>query len=442
MEDHAALLDSSTRIAFRRLMPLLILMYVVACIDKANISYAALRMNDDLHLSPAAFGLGAGLYFIVYTALEVPSNLLLHRYGARRWIARIMLSWGVVALLMATVTGPWSFYTMRMLLGAAEAGFYPGILFYLTLWFPQRERARAMVWFTTGLPVALVLGGVLASGLLSLDGVLGLHGWQWMFIVEGVPAIALAAYVFRRLPDGPDSVAWLTARQRDALRAQLAAEASVQTAHPRVALVLTDPRILRLALALFLMMMGNLGLSLWLPQIVRQAGGFDPARASLIAAVPYAVTTLSMIVNARYAARSGKRRLHVAVPALIGSAALAISAYATNTVVALIGVTVAASGILSAISMFFSIPASLVSGAQAAAAIALVNSLGNIGGFAGPYVIGVAREAAGSFSAGLAILAACLAVGALIVWTMPLRGGATASSSAAPVVGAADDRAV
>jgi ACS family tartrate transporter-like MFS transporter len=407
---------------FRRLLPLLILMYVVACIDKANLSYAALQMNDDLGLTPSVFGLGAGLYFIVYTLLEVPGNLLLHRLGARRWIARIMLSWGIVASLMAAVVGPRSFYAMRMLLGAAEAGFYPGILFYLTLWFPKRERVTAMAWFTCGLPVALVLGGLLSSVLLSLDGGFGLRGWQWMFIVEGLPAIGLSFYVLFRLPDGPRTVSWLSEAQRDWLCAQLASEATgtaPATAHARhdVARILLDRRMLTFSAALFCMMMGNLGLSVWLPQIVKQVSGYGIGSTGLLAAIPYVFATLAMIFNARHSARTGERRLHVALPALAGALALALSACTSNPLLALCAVTVAASGVLSAISIFFSMPAALVSGAQAAAAIALINCLGNIGGFVGPYVIGITREITGSFSDSLLILAAFLALGALIVLT-------------------------
>ena len=405
----------------RRLIPFLFLLYVVAYLDRVNVGFAALDMNRDLGFSAAVYGLGTGIFFVSYTLLEVPSNLMLARVGARIWIARIMLTWGLVSVGMAFVHNATTFYLLRFLLGAAEAGFFPGIIYYLTQWFPARERGRAVALFMTGTAIAGVIGGPISSALLLLDGTWGLHGWQWLFVIEGIPAVLLAPVVLRRLDDRPETATWLSAAERTWLTATLAAEAAPSPgAHHDLRGALVSGRLWALASIYFCIVLAFYGVSFWLPQILQQLSHYPSSVVALISAVPYVVAAVGMVVVGARSDRTGERRWHVAVPALVGAAGFAAAATVPPSVaLSVAALSVAALGVWGALGPFWALPTAFLRGRAAAGGVALVNAVGNIGGFVGPTVVGYVRDATGSFAAGLWLLAAGLVVGAVI--TLCLR---------------------
>lgn len=415
----------------RRLIPFLFLLYVVAYLDRVNIGFAGVDMNRDLGFSATVFGLGSGIFFVSYTLLEVPSNLVLARVGARRWIGRIMLSWGVVSIAMAAVRDASTFYVLRFLLGAAEAGFFPGIIFYLTQWFPQRERAHAIALFMTGTAIAGVIGGPISSALLLLDGMGGLHGWQWLFIVEGVPAVLLAPVVWRRLDERPEDAQWLNPDERRWLVDTLAAESrqAPGTRHDLRSAFMSG-RLWLLALVYFCLVLAFYGVSFWLPQIVQSLGTHPSWMVALIASVPYVVAAAGMVVVGAHSDRTGERRWHVALPAIIGAAGFLAAAAAPRAVVpSLAALSIAALGIWGALGPFWALPTAFLRGPAAAGGVALVNAVGNIGGFVGPTVVGYARDTTGSFAAGLWVLAAGLVVGAALTLVLPAVPDAGAGAS-------------
>ena len=405
----------------RRLIPFLFLLYVVAYLDRVNIGFAALDMNRDLGFSATVYGLGSGIFFVSYTLLEVPSNLVLARVDARVWIGRIMLTWGLVSVGMAFVRDAWTFYLLRFLLGAAEAGFFPGIIFYLTQWFPARERAHAVALFMTGTAIAGVVGGPISSALLQLDGALGLRGWQWLFIVEGIPALLLAPVVWRRLDGGPEDATWLTDAERGWLLATLRAEAAaVPGAHHDLRGALASGRLWLLAAIYFFVVLAFYGVAFWLPQIVQSLGHYPSAVVALIAAVPYVVAAIGMVIVGGRSDRTGERRGHVAVPALIGAAGFVMAATVPASLgLSLAALSVAAFGIWGALGPFWALPTAFLRGTAAAGGVALVNAVGNIGGFVGPTLVGYARDVTGSFGAGLWVLAGGLAAAAGLVLRLP-----------------------
>ena len=403
-----------------RLIPFLFLLYVVAYLDRVNVGFASLDMNRDLGLSAAVYGFGAGIFFVSYTLLEVPSNLLLARVGARVWIARIMITWGLVSTAMVFVTGAKSFYLLRFALGAAEAGFFPGLIYYLTCWFPARERGRAVALFMTATAMAGVVGAPLSSVLLRLDGVRGLHGWQWLFLVEGLPAILLAPVVLARLTERPDDARWLTAEERQWLSREMAAEhAHADGAHVTLGAALRSRRLWALSLLYFCIVIAFYGVSFWLPQIVKAAGTLESATVVLLSAVPYVVATIGMVLVGAHSDQTGERRWHVAVPLIIGAAGFLMAVAAAESVVfSLAALSIAALGIWGAMGPFWTMPAAILRGTAAAGGLALVNSVGNIGGFVGPFVVGWMREATGSFGAGLVLLSAVLVAGAVVALSL------------------------
>lgn len=409
----------------RRLIPFLFLLYVVAYLDRVNVGFAALEMNRDLGFSAAVYGLGSGIFFISYTLLEVPSNLMLARLGARRWIARIMLTWGLVSVGMAFARDATTFYVLRFLLGAAEAGFFPGIIYYLTQWFPARERARAVALFMTGTAIAGVIGGPISSGLLLLDGWLGLQGWQWLFVVEGIPAILLAPVVWRLLDEGPATAAWLPERERAWLTATLAAEGQAGPhAHHDLRGALRSGRLWALCAIYFCLVLAFYGVSFWLPPILQQLSGYPSSVVALISALPYVVAAVGMVVVGARSDRTGERRWHVAGSALIGAAGFALAATVPPSVALSLGaLSVAAFGLYGAMGPFWSLPTAFLRGRAAAGGVALVNAVGNIGGFVGPTLVGYARDATGNFATGLWLLAAGLLVGAVITLSLPADAG-------------------
>lgn len=405
----------------RRLIPFLFLLYVVAYLDRVNVGFAALDMNRDLGFSAAVYGLGSGIFFVSYTLLEVPSNLMLARVGARVWIARIMLTWGLVSVGMAFVHNATTFYLLRFLLGAAEAGFFPGIIYYLTQWFPARERARAVALFMTGTAIAGVIGGPISSALLLLDGTWGLHGWQWLFVIEGIPALLLAPVVLRRLDDRPETATWLSETERTWLTTTLAAESRPRPdAHHDLRAAFGSPRLWALAAIYFSIVLAIYGVSFWLPQILQALGTTSSATVALVSAIPYVAAAVAMVIVGGHSDRTGERRWHVALSALAGAAGFALAALVpTSLVLSLAALSLAAMGVWGTLGPFWALPTAFLTGRAAAGGVALVNSVANIGGFIGPTVVGYVRDATGSFAAGLWLLAAGLVVGAAI--TLCLR---------------------
>jgi MFS transporter, ACS family, tartrate transporter len=399
----------------RRLVPFLIICYFVAYLDRVNVGFAALTMNADLGLSQTAFGFGAGIFFIAYFIFEVPSNLMLERFGARKWIARIMLSWGILSGAMAfipaiaRVTGmgnEYAFYLIRVLLGAAEAGFFPGIIFYLTLWYPSVYRARIVGYFMAAIPLSTVIGAPVSGALLYLHGGLGLAGWQWMFIIEALPAILLAFVVFFYLTDRPADATWLAPDERAWLAGRLDSERRLrdQVRAYTVAEVMIDPRVLGLSLVYFGAVATNYGLSFFLPQIVN-AFGFNTLLTGLISATPYVVGTIGMVWWGRRSDRLVERRFHTAFPLFVAAAGIAISTALDDPLLKMISLCVAGFGIFACLPVFWTLPTAFLSGAAAAAGIAVINSIGNLAGFAGPFAMGWIKDHTGSYTGGLLLLA-------------------------------------
>ena len=391
-----------------RLLPFLLLLYIVAWIDRVNISVAALQMKPDLGLSDTVFGLGAGIFFLGYALFEVPSNLILVRVGARFWIARIMITWGILSVLMMFVQGPTSFYVLRFLLGVAEAGFLPGIIYYLSNWYPSTERARAVSWFMVAIPLASVIGQPLSGLLLELDGWHGLEGWHWLFLLEGIPAVVLGFVVLGYLPDSPDKAKWLAPAQRSWLTEKIGDER--RTAQGRHGsgpwwTAFLHPTVWLLALVLFACQTGNYGLQFWIPQIVQGLSGYSNLVTSMIAALPYAAAAVGMILIGRSSDRTGERLLHVAIPSAVAGVAFIVGAQFTLLLPAMIALTIASVGDLGTRGPFWALPTRFLTGSAAAAGIALINTCASVGGFVGPYAIGFLRDhTGGSNAAGLVFL--------------------------------------
>ena len=404
--------------ARRRLIPFLFLLYIVAYLDRINVGFAALQMNQALGFSATVYSFGAGIVFLSYALFEVPSNVILARIGARRWIARIMISWGLVSSAMMFVRGPIGFYSLRFLLGAAEAGFFPGIVFYLTRWFPSRERARTIAWFMTAVLTAGVIGSPISGALLSLHG-LGLAGWQWLFLLEGLPAIALGFVVLRMLPERPADARWLSAAEKSALAARLDEETrqtSVGVATTGQAL--TNGRVWLLSIMHFMTIpIALYGVGFWLPQMIKTASRGSDFTVGALTAIPYAAGAIAMVIAGRHSDRTGERRWHVATAALIVAVGLALAAWstgshgatgATGAASSIAAFSIAMAGVASMMGPFWALASSRVSGVGAAASIALINSVGNTGGFVGPYLLGAINDATHSFTIGLLTIAAIL----------------------------------
>jgi ACS family tartrate transporter-like MFS transporter len=409
----------------RRLIPFLFVLYIVSYVDRINVGFAALQMNQALGLSSTAYGLGAGIFFLSYTLFEVPSNVILARVGARRWIARIMITWGVVSAAMMFARTPVHFYALRFLLGAAEAGFFPGIIFYLTEWFPRRERARSVAGFMTATLVAGVIGGPVSGALLSMHGVAGLAGWQWLFLLEGLPAVVLGFVVLWRLPDGPAAAAWLTEDERSALTWLLRAdaEAAPVSVHSLGDVVLSG-RIWLLAAVYFTVPVALYAIGFWLPQLLGSIGS-PSARSEMavgiLSAIPYLVGAAGMVVVARHSDRTGERRWHVVVAAAVGGCALALASVVTSLAGALTMLSIALLGLASMFGPFWALATSSLGGVGAAAGVAFINSVGNTGGFLGPYLVGYLRDTTHSFASGLVGIGALLAVVPMLVLALDER---------------------
>jgi MFS transporter, ACS family, tartrate transporter len=403
----------------RKLLPFLFILYVVAYLDRINVGFAALQMNRELGLSEAVFGFGAGIFFIGYFVLEIPSNLVLQRLGARVWISRIIISWGVVAISMMFTRGARSFYLLRFLLGVAEAGFFPGIIFYLTRWFPSHERARAISLFMTATQIAGLIGGPFSGLLLSMTGLWDLAGWQWLFLAEGIPAVILGAAAAKYLPEAPENAQWLDSGERKVLKEQLELEREGRRPGHTLGAALTNANVWLLALLYFAIVFGHYGIALWLPQILKGFGDMSDMRVGILSALPFLTAAVVMVLVAKHSDSTGERRWHLALSAFAGAVALVASAAARTPSVSLLAISIAAAGVSSTAGPFWTLPAEFLEGTAAAGGIALINSTGNLAGFVGPSVVGLIRQATGSFAGGLITMAIAATVAGFIALAMP-----------------------
>lgn len=406
-----------------RIMPLLFLCFLVAYLDRVNVGFAKLQMSTDLNFSETVYGLGAGIFFIGYFFFEVPSNLILYRVGARKWIARIMITWGIISALMMFVTTPTSFYVMRFLLGVAEAGFFPGVILYLTYWFPARRRGRAIAMFITGIPISGIIGSPLSGWILqAFNGVNGWAGWQWLFLLEGAPTVLVGLLVWRFLDDGIADAKWLNPEEKRILQDNIFADVGEKTSHSFRQL-LRDTRIWILALIYFGVLMGLYGVSFWLPTLIKATGIERPLDIGLLSAIPYIVAIVAMNLINRSSDKHAERRWHFAFPAVLGGLGLIFSAvFAQNPVYSIIALSVGCAGILTICPLFWTLPTAFLGGTAAAGGIALINSLGNLSGFVSSYLIGFLKDLTHSTSIGMYMLGCVLFVcAALVIGLIPAR---------------------
>lgn len=413
----AAVGRSALAKAWWRLIPFLFVLYIVAFLDRVNVGFAALQMNEDLGLSDAVYGLGAGIFFIGYFVFEVPSNLILERVGARVWIARIMVTWGIISAAMMFVTGPISFYVLRFLLGVAEAGFFPGVILYLTYWFPARQRAKTVAMFMTAVAMAGVIGGPISGALLNLDGLAGLAGWQIMFLAEGIPAVILGFVVLAYLPDRPGEAGWLEPAEGRWLEEALERENTIKRSHGGHTMrqAFASGKVWLLCGVYFGVVTSLYGISFWLPTIIEEFSGLGTFLVGLLSAIPYLAATVGMVVFAWHSDSTGERRWHVAIPAGLAAVGLVLTGLVGESAVLQMAVlTLGALGIYSCLGTFWTMPAAFLSGTAAAAGIALINSVGNVGGFVGPFAIGYVRDATGSNYGGMLVLSALILLAGLL----------------------------
>jgi D-galactonate transporter len=398
-----------------RLIPFLLFCYILSYLDRVNIGFAKLQMLGDLGWSDAVYGMGAGVFFLGYFFFEVPSNIIMHKVGARRWIARIMISWGVLSAAMMFVESATSFYILRFLLGLAEAGFFPGIIYYLTRWYPADRRGRATSLFLTAIALAGVIGGPLSGWILrDANGIAGLAGWQWMFVAEGIPSVIAGFFLLRFLDDKVEDAAWLTDAEKREVLALLQKE-EVGKSHSSIGKAFASGRTWLLSLIYFLFVFSLYGISFWLPTIIKATGVKDALDIGLLSALPWAAGVVAMVLIARSADRHGERRWHIAIPAFLGTIGFIISVkFSANVPVAMLGMSIATMGIMSALPLFWSIPTAFLGGAAAAAGIALINSFGNLSGFVGPALMGWIKSATGSLDSGVYMLAGCLLAGGVL----------------------------
>ncbi len=415
--DAQALHRSAIAKASRRLIPFLMLMFALNTVDRVNISFAALQMNHDLGLSPEQYGFAAGLFFIAYLVCEIPSNLILERVGAGRWLARIMISWGLVAIATGFVFDHYSLLTARGLLGVAEAGFAPGIMVYLMRWFPDVDRGKAMTIYLAGNPIASIIGGPVSGAILSMDGAWGIPGWRWLFILDGIPSVVVGVAALWWLTERPQEAKWLEPSEREWLARHMEQEAATKahTSPENVLDVFLDPATLCLTLAKFLTLIASYGLSLWMPQIIKGFGTLSTIEIGFLTTIPSAVSVVASIVVGRHSDRTGERVWHIAVPAFVGAAAFVWAGLAGNPLTAMTAITIAFSGLWVSNTVFWTLPTGLLSGMSAAAGLALINSVGNLGGFVGPYLTGLIRGTTTHYTWAYAMFAAVLALAGIVI---------------------------
>lgn len=404
--DSQSLSEQQTRVLHKaawRLIPLLALAYFFNYLDRTSVGYAALQMTEDLGLTATQFGLGAGIMFFGYCLCEVPSNLAMYRYGARLWMARIMITWGLAAAATALVVGPNSFYVVRLILGIAEAGFFPGVIFFLTLWFPAQYRTRVLAWFTVATPISFLVGGPLSVWLLQMHGILGLAGWQWMFLIEGIPACILGLVTLKVLTNTPAQAKWLSDDERELLNGMLAQEQSKGQHSHGFKAALKDPRVWILSSITFSFTLGSYGIGIWLPQMLK-AHGVEVSMIGWVAAIPYFFATIGLLIWAKHVDRTGKGIFNLTLAMLLAGLALVVALQMDALVPALIGITLALVGTIAGKTIFYTLPGKFLRGQAAAGGIALINSIGAFGGFVGPYLMGFLKDYTGSFTAGLMVM--------------------------------------
>jgi MFS transporter, ACS family, tartrate transporter len=422
----------------RRLIPFMALLYFVNYLDRTNIGFAELQMSEDLGLTATMYGLASGLFFIGYLFFEVPSNLALHKFGARRWIARIMLSWGIVAAAMAFVPNAGTLYALRILLGIAEAGFFPGMILYLTFWFPRRERTRFTALFLAAIPLSSAIGSPISGAIMEYaDGMFGLEGWRLMFLFEGLPAVLLAFVTWFYLTDRPAQATWLTEEERTWLQDEMDAEtrATQKRFHWPLRKSLTNPRILALSFVYFGVVYGLYALSFFLPQIVADFSetfdtSFSLMQTGLIVAVPYVVGTVAMVLWGRHSDRTQERVWHVALPSVLSAVTIPVALYLDSPFAVMVAVTLTAIGIFGALPVFWALPSAFLVGASAAGGIALINSLGNLAGFGAPFVTGFLTDLTGSHRSGLWVVGVVMMLAAFVVLALGISPKPDASAEA------------
>ena len=395
--------------AARRLIPVMALMYVASFLDRVNVGFAILTMKQDLGFSPEVFGLGAGIFFWGYFLFEIPSNLMLEKFGARMWMCRIMVTWGLISMATAFVQGPTSFYILRFLLGLAEAGLYPGMILYMTYWFPQATRARFIALFLAAVPAASVIGAPLSGWLLGFNGIL--HGWQWMLLLEGLPSLALGVAVLWLLPDRPATAPWLSAKEKNILEARLADDRRRDTGKHTMSgfwEMLADKRIWIFIIPDFSIVIGLYGMGLWMPQMIKDLG-FSNLETGFLVALPYVVSMVGMVLLGLSSDRTGDRVWHVAGAAFAGALGLIGAVLFANPVLIMLSFCLAAFGIYGALAMFWTLPTAILRGMAAAGGLALLNSFSNLGGFFGPTLMGWLKQSTGTYTMGMLVLAAMLA---------------------------------
>ncbi|CAM5299393.1 MFS transporter [Streptomyces purpurascens] len=403
----------------RRIVPFLVLCYVVSYLDRVNVGFAKLQMSDDLGFSEAAYGLGAGLFFIGYFLFEVPSNLMLQRVGARTWIARIMISWGLVSASFVFVSNEATFYVLRFLLGAAEAGFYPGVILYCTYWFPSQRRARVIAMFMSAIPVAGIFGNPLSGWIMDrFQGVKGWQGWQWMFLLEAIPAVLIGVATLFYLDNSVRAAKWLTDEEKDVVERAIAEDAAHQTVHGRVWDAFREPKVWLMCLIYFCFVMGQYALTFWMPTFIESTGIEGNLAIGALSAVPFLAALVTMNVLGRSADKHRERRWHLVVPSLMGAVGFSLAAgWAGSTALSLAALSFAAAGVLTCAPLFWSLPTAFLGGTAAAVGLAAINSVGNLAGFVSPYMIGALKDATGSTSLPMYVLALSLVVGAAAVLT-------------------------
>ncbi|HEY9677764.1 MAG TPA: MFS transporter [Drouetiella sp.] len=406
-----------------RLLPFMFLLYIISYLDRINISFAGAPMSADLKFNEEIFGLGAGIFFFGYCMFGVPSNLALQRVGARKWISLIMVVWGFVSVFMAFVPTAELFFGMRFLLGAAEAGFFPGMIFYLTKWFRKREHGMAVAKFMSAVPAAGILGGLISSKVLAMPPLLGLAPWKWLFIITGSPAVLFGIAVLFFLPDGPEDAKWMTDEERILLKGKLSADTleTVQATGTEASFwsTLLNFRVWSLALLYFSCTFGMYGFQIWLPQILGASAHGDDSQVALLSAIPAVFQAFGMVVVARSSDYTGERRFHLATAAFIASVGLIMASIFHDPVVSMVALCTTAFGIWGTVGPFWALPRAFLTGSSAAAAIALINSIGNLGGFAGPYIVGAIKHHSTSFSSSLLAMAVSLLLGAVLSILMP-----------------------
>lgn len=403
-----------------RLIPFMFLLYIVAYLDRVNVGFAALQMNAELQLSNAAFGFGSGIFFIGYFLFEIPSNLIMHKVGARVWIARIMISWGVVASAMMFVAGSKSFYTLRFLLGFAEAGFFPGMVLYLTYWFPRKYLARNVAFFMTAIALAGVIGGPVSGALLEMHGLWGLSGWQWLFLLEGIPAVLLGIAVFFYLPERPEKSDWLPEEEKDWLRERLAAEEQEKAGGSERGLfqAIRSGRVWVLCLVYFTLIVAMYGIALWMPLMLKSITGFSNFLVGVVSIIPYLAAAVFMVIMGISSDRTGDRRLHMAGSLILAAVGFLLSVLTDSPVGSVACLVLAAAGVWGALGPFWAFAGSFLSGTGAAVGFALINSIGNLGGFMGPSLMGYFRDVTGSYKEGMFFLGLIVLAGGMTAWLL------------------------